>query len=103
MEKIKSGNADFDFVEVMACPGGCILGGGQPIKSSKTRSEIDVFKERADSIYDIDEKSTIRKSHENPYLKEAYKEYIGEPGGHIAHQLLHTSYAPREKYNLSQE
>ena len=100
MEEIKSGKADFDFLEVMACPGGCILGGGQPIKSSKTRSHVDVFKKRSSAIYSIDEKSTIRKSHENPYLKKAYKEYIGEPGGHMAHQLLHTSYVKREKYNI---
>ena len=103
MEDLKNGKADYDFLEVMSCPGGCILGGGQPIKSSKTRSNVNIFEKRAKSIYKIDEKSTIRKSHENPYLKEAYKEYIGEPGGHMAHQLLHTSYAPREKYNLSQE
>ena len=98
MEEIKSGNADFDFVEVMACPGGCILGGGQPIKSSKTRMQVDVFKKRSDSIYDIDEKSTIRKSHENPYLKKAYAEYLGEPGGHEAHKLLHTTYSKKDKY-----
>ena len=100
MEEIKSGNADFDFLEVMSCPGGCILGGGQPIKSSKTRSEIDVFKKRSNALYNIDEKSTIRKSHENPYLKKAYKEYIGKPGGHTAHKLFHTSYVEREKYNI---
>ena len=100
MEEIKSGKVDFDFLEVMACPGGCILGGGQPIKSSKTRSQVDVFKKRSSAIYSIDEKSTIRKSHENPYLKKAYKEYIGEPGGHTAHKLLHTSYVEREKYNI---
>ena len=97
-EEIKSGNADFDFVEVMACPGGCILGGGQPIKSSKTRTRVDVFKKRADSLYDIDEKSTFRKSHENPYLKKAYEEFLGEPCGEKAHELLHTHYVAREKY-----
>ena len=100
MEEIKSGNADFDFLEVMACPGGCILGGGQPIKSSKTRSQVDVFKKRSSALYTIDEKSTIRKSHENPYLKKAYEEFLGEPGGHMAHKLLHTSYVEREKYNI---
>ncbi len=78
MEEIKAGKADFDFLEVMACPGGCILGGGQPIKSAKTRNVVDVFNKRSSSIYDIDEKSKIRKSHENPYLKQAYKEYLGE-------------------------
>ncbi len=100
MDDLKSGKADYDFLEVMACPGGCILGGGQPIKSSKTRSNVNVFKKRADSIYGIDEKSTIRKSHENPYLKETYKEFIGEPGGKKAHKLLHTTYVKRDKYNF---
>ena len=76
------------------------MGGGQPIKSSKTRNVVNVFKKRSDSIYSIDEKSKIRKSHENPYLKEAYKEYIGEPGGNMAHQLLHTTYQKRNKYNI---
>ena len=79
MEEIKSGTSDFDFVEVMACPGGCILGGGQPIKSAKTRSVVDVFGKRSGSIYDIDEKKQIRKSHENPYIKEVYKEFLEKP------------------------
>lgn len=100
MEEIKSGQPDFDFVEVMACPGGCILGGGQPIKSAKVRNVVDVFKKRSSSLYDIDEKSTFRKSHENPYLKEVYREYLGEAGGHEAHKLLHTSYVARKKYNI---
>ena len=100
LEEIKSGKADYQFVEIMACPGGCIMGGGQPIKSSKIRSEIDVRKLRADALYTIDEKSTIRKSHENPVLKKIYKDYLGEPGGHLAHELLHTKYVARKKYNL---
>ena len=76
------------------------MGGGQPIKSSKIRSEVDIRKLRADSIYSIDEKSTIRKSHENPILKQIYSEYIGVPGGHKAHELLHTTYSRKEKYNI---
>ncbi len=100
MEEIKSGKADYQFVEIMACPGGCIMGGGQPIKSSKIRATIDVRKKRADAMYDIDEKSVIRKSHQNPVLKKIYEEYLGEPGGHKAHELLHTHYQQREKYNL---
>ena len=95
---LKNGKADFDFLEVMSCPGGCILGGGQPIKSSKTRSQVDVFKKRASALYTIDEKSTIRKSHENPYLKKAYKEFLEKLGSHNAHELLHTTYHKREKY-----
>ena len=69
LEEIKNGKSDYQFVEIMACPGGCIMGGGQPIKNSKIRSEVDVRKLRSDSLYSIDEKSTIRKSHENPILK----------------------------------
>ena len=100
LDEIKSGKADYQFVEIMACPGGCIMGGGQPIKSSKTRSEVDVRKLRADSIYSIDERSTIRKSHENPVLKKIYEEYLEEPGSYRAEKLLHTNYRKREKYNL---
>ena len=98
MEEIKSGNADYQFVEIMACPGGCIMGGGQSIKSAKTRLEHDVRKLRADCLYSIDEKSTIRKSHENPVLKKIYEDYLGEPLGEKAHHLLHTHYLEREKY-----
>ena len=100
MEEIKSGKADYQFVEIMACPGGCIMGGVQPIKSAKIRSEVDVRKLRAESLYTIDEKSTIRKSHENPILKKIYKDYLGEAGGELAHKLLHTHYEKREKYNF---
>ena len=100
MEEIKSGKADYQFVEIMACPGGCIMGGGQSIKTAKTRLEQDVRKLRAACLYTIDEKSTIRKSHENPVLKKIYKDYLGEPLGEKAHHLLHTHYAKREKYKL---
>ena len=100
LEEIKSGKADYQFVEIMACPGGCVMGGGQPIKSSKIRSEVDVRKLRADSLYTIDEKSTIRKSHENPIVKQIYNEYLEAPGSYRAHKLLHTHYKPREKYNI---
>ena len=100
MEEIKSGKADYQFVEIMACPGGCIMGGGQPIKSSKIRATMAGSKKRADARSDIDEKSVIRKSHQNPVIKKIYEEYLGEPGGHKAHELLHTHYQQREKYNL---
>lgn len=100
MEEIKSGKADYQFVEIMACPGGCIMGGGQPIKNSKIRATVDVRKKRADAMYTIDEKSQIRKSHENPVLKQIYSEYIGVPGGHKAHELFHTTYSKKQKYNI---
>ena len=100
MDEIKDGKADYQFVEIMACPGGCIMGGGQPIRSSKERATIDIRKLRADCLYSIDEKSTIRKSHENPVVKKIYEEYLGEPGGHRAHELLHTTYVERKKYKF---
>ena len=100
MEEIKSGKADYQFVEIMACPGGCIMGGGQPIKSSKIRREVDVRKLRSEALYSIDEKSKIRKSHENPILKQIYVEYLEAPGSHLAHKLLHTHYVERPKYNI---
>ncbi|MGN1298546.1 MAG: NADH-dependent [FeFe] hydrogenase, group A6 [Candidatus Scatovivens sp.] len=98
MEEIKSGKADYQFVEIMACPGGCVTGGGQPICSSKTRAIVDVRAKRAEALYTADEKSKIRKSHENPVVKKIYEEYLEEYGSHKAHELLHTHYAKREKY-----
>ena len=100
MEQIKEGKADYHFVEIMACPGGCIMGGGQPIKNSKVRSAVDVRKLRADALYTIDEASIVRKSHENPAVKQVYAEFLGKPGDEKAHKYLHTHYTPKAKYNF---
>ena len=100
LEEIKSGKADYQFVEIMACPGGCVMGGGQPIKNSKIRAEVDVRALRANCLYSIDEQSTIRKSHENPVIKKIYKEFLKKPGSEISHKLLHTHYVERKKYNI---
>jgi len=100
LEEVKAGEADYQFVEIMACPGGCIMGGGQPIVNSKKRLEYDVRTLRAKAIYTIDEASKLRKSHENPTVKKVYEEYLGEPGGHKAHELLHTHYTAKEKYHI---
>ena len=100
MNEIRAGKADYDFVEIMACPGGCVMGGGQPIKSSKIRSTVDVRELRANSLYTIDENSVVRKSHENPTIKTIYKEFFGEPGSEVAHKYLHTKYKKQEKYNI---
>ena len=100
MEQVRKGESPYHFIEVMSCPGGCVMGGGQPIKNSKIRSTVDVRKLRADSLYDIDEKSVIRKSHENPTLKTIYKEFLGKPGGEKAHHYLHTHYTKKDKYIL---
>ena len=100
MEQIRDGKCDYHFVEIMACPGGCIMGGGQPIKSSKIRSTVDVAKLRRDALYSIDEKSIIRKSHENPFMIKLYKEFLEKPGSHKAHKYLHTTYTKKEKYDI---
>ena len=100
MEQIKAGTSPYHFIEIMACPGGCVVGGGQPIKSSKIRETVDVRKLRADALYEIDEKSTIRKSHENPAVKQIYEEYLEKPGSHKAHKYLHTTYSKKEKYEI---
>ena len=99
MEEIKSGKADYQFVEIMACPGGCVMGGGQPICSATTRATVDVRAKRANALYSADEKSTIRKSHENPVVKKLYDEYFEKCGSHKAHELLHTHYVERPKYS----
>ena len=94
LDKIKAGE-HYDFIEVMACPGGCINGGGQPIVDAPTRAVVNVKAERAKALYSEDERSAIRKSHENPVIKKLYEEYLGEPCGHKSHELLHTHYVDR--------
>ena len=103
MDEIRAGKADYQFVEIMACPGGCIMGGGQPIKSSKTRATVDVHKLRSDAIYTIDEKSVIRKSHQNPIVLQIYEEFFGKPCGELSHKYLHTEYRAQEKYDINCE
>lgn len=97
IEEIKSGKSNYHFVEIMACPGGCIMGGGQPIHNSKTREMIDIREKRANALYIIDEKSVLRKSHENPALKKIYEDYFDTPGSYRAHKLLHTTYVRRKR------
>lgn len=97
LDKVKSGE-HYDFIEIMACPGGCIHGGGQPIVDSKTRAVTDVKALRAKALYFEDEASSLRKSHENPYIQALYKEYFEKPGSHKAHELLHTTYTKRDKF-----
>ena len=97
LEKVKGGE-HYDFIEIMACPGGCIHGGGQPIVDSRTRAVTDVKALRAKALYSEDEASALRKSHENPYVQKLYSEYFGEPCSHKAHELLHTTYTKRSKF-----
>jgi len=91
LEEIRNGKNDVHFIEVMTCPGGCIAGGGQRIGSSHS-----VFEARMESLYEIDEKETIKVSHKNPEIIELYNNYFGEPLSHKSHELLHTKYTKRE-------
>ena len=97
LNAIKSGEKTYHFVEIMACPGGCVNGGGQPIQPQYIKNFEDIREARAKALYSIDEAAVLRKSHENPEVKIAYKEFFGEPGSHLAHEILHTSYVQREK------
>ncbi|GLC31864.1 NADH-dependent [FeFe] hydrogenase, group A6 [Clostridium omnivorum] len=98
LDAMQNGEKHYDFIEVMACPGGCVTGGGQPIVNSKVREKVDVKALRAKSIYDEDEALTIRKSHKNPYIMKIYDEFLIEPNGHLSHELLHTRYVKRSKF-----
>jgi len=98
MDQIRSGEADYHFVEIMACPGGCVTGGGQPIQPSSVTNVIDLKAERAKAIYAEDESITFRKSHKNEKMMKLYEDYFEKPGSHKAHELLHTHYVPRENY-----
>ncbi|MBQ3060933.1 MAG: iron hydrogenase small subunit [Lachnospiraceae bacterium] len=95
LNKVKSGEADYHFIEIMGCPGGCVNGGGQPQVPASVRNFTDVRALRAKVLYDLDEANSIRKSHENPAIKEIYAEFFGEPGSEKAHHILHTSYVKR--------
>jgi NADP-reducing hydrogenase subunit HndD len=95
LAKVASGEADYHFVEVMACLGGCVNGGGQPYQPAAVRAQVDIRAERAAALYNNDQRSKMRKSHENPAIIELYNTYLGRPGSEKAHKLLHTSYAKR--------
>lgn len=98
LRKIKSGEANYQFVEVMCCPGGCVNGGGQPIQPASVRNFTDLKAIRAKALYDEDKNLPLRKSHESPIIKKLYEEYLGQPGSHKAHEILHTKYVARKKF-----
>ncbi|GHU93085.1 ferredoxin [Clostridia bacterium] len=100
LDSIRSGEKEYDFIECMACPGGCINGGGQPVQPASVRNFVDLREERAKAIYGMDKSAALRKSHENEFVKELYRDYFGEPGGEKAHHALHTSYQAHVKYQL---
>jgi iron-only hydrogenase group A len=93
MDQVKAGTADYHFIEIMCCPGGCIGGGGQPIPTNTATREA-----RMKAIYEADRGMELRKSHQNPAVQQLYKEFLGKPLGEKSHHLLHTHYTPRGKY-----
>ena len=98
MDQIKNGTSEYLFIEIMGCPGGCINGGGQPIQHAVVRNFVDLKARRAEALYTADRNNAVRKSHENEAVKTLYTEYLGKPGSHKAHEILHTSYVARKKY-----
>lgn len=98
LNSIRSGEKNYHFIEIMACPGGCINGGGQPHVDAKTRMSVNVLAERAKALYEEDESRPLRKSHKNPEIIKLYDEYLGKPNGELSHKLLHTHYIERSKY-----
>jgi len=99
MKAVQAGESPYHFIEIMGCPGGCINGGGQPRVTNKNLDYAAVRKLRMQALYTEDESKTIRKSHENPDIQALYAEYLGEPGSHLAHELLHTTYTKRGHFN----
>ena len=98
LDMIKAGEKSYDFIEVMACPGGCVNGGGQPIQPASVINNYDVRALRAAGLYEDDKNLPIRKSHLNPDVKAVYAEFFGEPNSHKAHEILHTGYTARKVY-----
>lgn len=95
LEKVKKGEKQFHLIEIMACPGGCVAGGGQPLSHVEKYIyplDKEVIKLRQKALYDIDSDKALRKSHENPAIKQLYKEFLGKTGGKTSHKLLHTTY-----------
>ena len=98
LDSVRSGEKHYDFIEVMCCPGGCVTGGGQPIVKASVRDTVNVSALRAQALYNEDASKARRKSQDNEEVETLYKEYLGEIGGHKAHEILHTTYTPRDKY-----
>ena len=95
LEDIRSGKRAYDFIEIMACPGGCVNGGGQPLQPSVIRNFRSVSAMRAGALYQEDQEMPLRKSHKSPLIQEVYEHYLDQPGSQRAHQLLHTCYTDR--------
>ena len=99
LNDVRDGKANYHFIEIMACPGGCVNGGGQPTQPASVRNFTDLKALRAAALYEEDKNLPLRKSHDNPVIKELYDNYLGKPGSHKAHEILHTTYVKRGLYN----
>ena len=99
MEKVKNGTADYHFIEIMGCPGGCVNGGGQPVQPASVRNFVDLKGIRGKALYEADRNLPLRKSHESEAVKTVYREFFEKPGSHVAHEVLHTHYVKRGKYS----
>ena len=92
IKKLRAGEVEYDFIEIMACPGGCVNGGGQPQQKAGVRMVKDIRQERGMNLYRLDKRSEFRKAHENPEVQTLYADYLGTPGSEKAHAYLHTQY-----------
>ena len=98
LDGVNDGSLQYDFIEIMGCPGGCINGGGQPHQHADVRGFTDLKALRAAALYQQDENMPLRRSHESPVVQTLYNEFLGEPGSHVAHEILHCTYVPQKKY-----
>ena len=98
LDDVKAGKKNYHFIEVMACPGGCVNGGGQPTQPASVRNFVDLKAKRAAALYEEDKDLPLRKSHESPVIKTLYDEFLEKPGSHKAHEILHTKYVARSIY-----
>jgi len=103
LNAVKNGEKQYHFIEVMACPGGCVHGGGQSHVSAKARLDVNPKSKRADALYELDRSLPLRKSHKNPEVIKLYEEFLKEPNSHLSHKLLHTHYNKKSTYEIEQQ
>ena len=109
LDQIREGNSPYTFIEIMGCPGGCINGGGQPFVKpmflpNEDTNILDTYKEkRAQALYSEDERQALRQSHNNTQIQALYKDFLGKPNSHKAHELLHTTYSGKVRFPKNEE
>ncbi|MPN50240.1 Iron hydrogenase 1 [bioreactor metagenome] len=98
LDAVKSGEKNYHLIEIMACPGGCINGGGQPLQPDYVKNREDIREKRMNALYDQDQAMTLRKSHESPVVQALYKDFFEKPNSHKSHEILHTKYVARDRF-----